>query len=170
MIKGEKKELKKSKKYVVILGPLFIIMILLINKFYFFNPILFKEDYITNLPWADYRNPLVIEYAYTDFRTGWKVNEDGNQKEIRYIMQELKKSEVLHNYNNNMYPYSNDELKKILIHAYSNKIITKQITVLDLFVLEEDKLGYVSTSHTYIKLSDNLLKLLVNRINEAKLN
>lgn len=61
-----------------------------LNCSYFFNPLTFKQNEVTHLPWRWYRNPLQLEYAVLD-DDGWKMLTITDHAEISLVFQELQR-------------------------------------------------------------------------------
>jgi len=56
---------------------------------YFFNPLTFKQNEVTHLPWRWYKNPLQLEYAVLD-EDGWKMITVTDHAEIGLVFRELQ--------------------------------------------------------------------------------
>jgi hypothetical protein len=85
----------KRKVVIIILILLIpIIVSIYIHKKYFFNPITFKQDSITYLPFTWYEKPLTYSYIS---RTNGKIKGKNikNDKDINFMYKELKKSKLI---------------------------------------------------------------------------
>ncbi|MDW0117212.1 hypothetical protein QTL97_09705 [Sporosarcina thermotolerans] len=68
-----------------------VIILVIVNQKFMFNPILFRSNAITYNNWSDYTYPSKIEYLYWDDKNGWNIgNESSNNKEIKNIFRVLK--------------------------------------------------------------------------------
>ena len=86
----------KRKRILIILiaAVLLLSTSLYVHSKYFFNPLTFKEDNITYLPFSWYEKPM--KYSYVSFVNGNIKGENiEREKDIKFIYAELKKSKII---------------------------------------------------------------------------
>lgn len=86
----------KFRKIIFIIISIIICIfgVLYINTTYFFNPITFKNDSITHLPFTMYKNPMVYSFQYYE-KSDLYIENINDEKTISLIFKELKKSNIL---------------------------------------------------------------------------
>ena len=86
----------KRKRILIILiaTALLLCTSLYIHSKYFFNPITFKKDNITYLPFSWYEKPMMYSY---ESLTNKNISSENIQsdKDINFIYRELKKSKII---------------------------------------------------------------------------
>lgn len=147
----------------VLITSLIVIVVLLgffINTKYFFNPILYKKDNITYLPWNWYTNPMSIEYNSLDLISsyGWKTIKIKDKQEINLVFEELKKSEQISEYKT----VNSKILNEIIIRPSNDSV------VLDAFIYDNGKIARVNSTGTFVRLTSKLTELVNKRMKEAK--
>lgn len=64
-----------------------------VHRVYYFNPLMFKKDTVTPLPWADYKNPIELDVVYQHPTQGTQYRyTTQNRSEINYVLFQLKKA------------------------------------------------------------------------------
>jgi len=111
--------MKKTYLWIIIIVFCLVSSLTYINTKYFFNPLTYETDKITNEPWYWYENPLyfsINNLSPTNSGKGYALVE--SKKEIEFLFNELKKSE----------PFSRDnksekKLVNISIHRKSDDLM-----------------------------------------------
>lgn len=153
---------KKRTLIVSSIGLIALIMFLglFINNRYFFNPVFYKKDNITYLPWTWYKNPMSIEYNSMDLNStnGWKTIKIKNKQEIKVVFDELKKSQQISEYDDKNSRFLNE----IIIRSSDDSVD------LDIFVGADGKSAQVKSTNTFVKLTNKLTELVNKRMKETK--
>lgn len=151
------------KKSIVVLFSIIAIAIVsgfvLLNMNYFYNPLTFKKDHITYLEWDWYKKPLVLEYSVLDIEEGWKVYKVNDQREVKFVFDELKKSPF--NYDEKF--EMTDEIKELIIRSDNKSIV--------LIVREKADTTFQVNNNTpnlQIDLTEDLMKLFNKRFSQAR--
>ena len=152
----------KQKNKILIACSIVIIVLLglFINTKFFFNPILYKKDNITYLPYSWYTNPMSIEYNSLDLNSpdGWKTIIIKDKKEIRFVIDELKRGEQILESK----PINPNILNEIIIRPSNGSV------VLDVFIYTNKKIARVNSTSTFKRLTNKLTELINKRMKEAK--
>jgi hypothetical protein len=83
----------KKLGITISIAVVLVILLVIVNQKFMFNPILFRSNEVTYNDWSDYTYPSKIEYLYWDNKNGWTVGKESiNKKEINFIFSELKDS------------------------------------------------------------------------------
>ena len=142
------------------LTALIIFLCLFSNNRYFFNPVFYKKDKITYLPWTLYKNPMSIEYNSLDLNStdGLKTIKIMNNQEIKVVFDELKKSQQISEYDDK----NSRLLNEIIIRPSDGSVD------LDIFISADGKFAQVKSTNTFVKLTNKLTELVNKRMKETK--
>lgn len=157
--------MKKSTKRRILLGIILCITGFIIFQVnFFFNPITFKRDEVTYLPWSWYKNPLVLEYLVDDGNhPGWKVYDVTDSAEIKYIFSELKRAPVV-DYDISEQTYS---IKRVYIRQYDPKAHgpeNQKGTILLGVHFQDNHIARLKTDHdTHIEVTEEFIQFLEER-------
>jgi hypothetical protein len=145
-----------KKPWIFIILTILVIILVIVNQKFIFNPLLFRSNEVTYYDWSSYTYPAKIEYLYWDDKNGWTIGkESSNKKEIRYIFSELKDSL---------------EQGKLTQNDYNNSAIGKEMQliirrsdgrILLLFYYYEDGNIADLSNGNFIKISPDLKSKLL---------
>jgi hypothetical protein len=135
-----------------------VIILVIVNQKFMFNPLLFRSNEVTYNDWSDYTYPAKIEYLYSDDTNGWTIGkESSNQKEIKYIFSELKDSLEQGKLSQNEYSISAiGKEMKLIIRRFDGRIL------LQFDYYEDGNIADLSNGN-FIKIPDDLKSKLLKR-------
>jgi hypothetical protein len=153
-----------KKLWIFIILTIIVIILVIVNQKFIFNPLLFRSNEVTYNDWSSYTYPAKIEYLYSDDKNGWTIGKkSSNKKEIKYIFSELK---------------DGLEQGKLPQNEYSNSAIGKEMKLIirrfdGLILLQfdyyEDGIIADLSNGNFIKISPDLKsKLLKGTFNYQK--
>jgi hypothetical protein len=141
-----------------------LIVGIVLNSIFLFNPLTFRKDDITPYDWQDYRKPIEVVYYYWDTIVGWKeVSIVQGGKEAKFIVSELKKTnEIVH--------YLKDYLLPLEKRGKECKVVIRRVlgqskyqNMLDFNYFENGDISDFSNSN-YIELTKELKTLLLSKL------
>lgn len=151
-------------KYILTFVGVALIVGIILNSIFLFNPLTFRKDDITPFDWHDYRKPIEVVYYYWDTNEGWKetnIVKDG--KEARFIVSELKKvNEIEYYLKDFLIPFEKRGREcKVIIRRVLAK--SKYQNMLQFNYFENGDISDFSGSN-YIKLTKELKTLLLSKL------
>jgi hypothetical protein len=149
-----------KKRYILLILCVAIVSgFILLNTSYFYNPLTFEKDHITYLEWDWYKKPLVLEYSVLENEEGWKIFKINDQKEVKFVFNQLKKSPFIHDEEFE----SSDGIRELVIRSNSGGIVLRVRQKSDnTFQVKNN------TPNLYIDLTEDLMELLDKRFNQAR--
>jgi hypothetical protein len=87
---------KKVLYFSIVIITISIGYLIHLNNTYFFNPVFFKKDRITHLPYDCYQKTMAYTYEKGGF-SGKKNNLIRNDQHIRFLYEQFKQSKVIGN-------------------------------------------------------------------------
>lgn len=148
----------RSKAFIAALAIIAVGTCVLISNMYFFNPLLFRRNEITYLPWSWYKKPLQIEYFVRE-EDGWKSIKSTETAEIRQLFRELHKGLQ-------PVPVKPDDHDRLSIWIAIRRVQDGVV----LLALEgyEDSPYFMVRDNVPVELSDSLMELLQKRLTDAR--
>ncbi len=148
----------KGKGCIAVLAIAAIAGYVFISNVYFFNPLLFRRNEITYLPWSWYKNPLQIEYCVLD-EDGWRFTKSTDADEIRDFFRELQKG-----ISQTSETPDNQDRASVWVAV---RRLDDGVVLLALKGHEDGK-RFMVQDNVPVQLSDSLRSLLQNRLSEAR--
>ncbi|RXJ04394.1 hypothetical protein DS745_03140 [Anaerobacillus alkaliphilus] len=154
----------KSKRNWYIVGVVTMLLggIWLFFHFtYFFNPLTFKKDDVTYLPWSWYENPLTIEYMVLEDE-GWqgKIVDDGS--EVKFVIDQLKSSPVIQDADREEYQTSDNIIRLIVLRRGDDAIL------LEVRQEWEGNVFYFTHNRVFVKVTEELEMLFEERFSQVE--
>jgi hypothetical protein len=157
---------KNFKNWISLSGAVTLLLVtfwLISYIAYFFNPITFKKDHVTYLPWSWYENPLTIEYMVLG-KEGWLIKKVDERKEVKFVIDELKDSPVIQDPEREEYKTSDNTIRRIMLRRGDDVIL------LEVSQEWEGNVYNLSHNQVFIKVSKELEELLMERFSQAEDN